>query len=350
VTAWADELRASSPDILDVAAALGLTVTRRRFGPCPACGQGDRHHPPVTPRHGGRGWLCARCKTGGDAIRLACWVGLGRDRAQSGAEWGMVRSRFAAAGWCSADGEAREWTPPPPRPPPPEQPYPDGRELRGLLGECSEVRSCVAVARWCVSRGFDPARVPAAVLPDRYDYPAWWPYGARPWRLVVSMVDGRGAIQSMHARATEDTDRGKTRWPYDRRASGLLFADPVGARPLLRGAECSGWVSRVVVVEGITDYLAAAGRAVAGRQDRGTAVLGACSGGFAALSALAAVWSGPVYVATDSDTAGQRYAAEVERALPGADLRRVVLPSGQDVADVLADGRPLDRLLVPESA
>jgi hypothetical protein len=181
------------------------------------------------------------------------------------------------------------------------------------------------------------------VLPDRYDYPAWWPYGARPFRLVVSMVDAHGALQSMHARATEDTDRGKTRWPFECRASGLLFADPAGARPMLRGADCSEWVARVVIVEGITDYLAAASRLDRG-PDRGTAVLGACSGGFAALGA-ARLPRVPIYVATDSDTAGQRYAAEVEMALPGADLRRVVLPSGQDVADVLADGRTLGDLL-----
>lgn len=341
MTAWADELREAAPDILDVAAHLGLTITRRRFGPCPACGQGDRHHPPVTPRHAGRGWLCARCKAGGDAIRLACWTTLGKDRATSGDEWGQVRARLAAGGWCSADGEQRTaWTPPPPRQPPPEPPYPDGRELRYLLGACSPVSSCLPVARWCQSRGLDPQRVHAAVLPDRHDWPAWWPFGARPWRLVVSMVDAAGQVTSMHARATEDTERGKTRWPLERRASGLLFADPVYARPLLRGADCSYHVSRVVVVEGITDYLAAAGR----REERGTAVLGACSGGFGALAALGAHRL-PVYVATDSDTAGERYAAEVERALPGADLRRVVLPLGVDVADYLADGRPLDALL-----
>ena len=333
--AWAAELREASPDILDVAAHLGLTVSRRRFGPCPACGEGDRHHPPVTPRHNGRGWLCARCKASGDAIRLACWVGLGRDKAQSGEEWGMVRARLAAGGWCSADGEARAWTPPPPRPPPPELPYPDSRELRYLLGACSPVTSSLPVARWCQGRGFDPSRVPAAVLPDRYDWPAWWPYGGRPWRLVVGMVDAKGVLTSMHGRATEEA-RGKTRWPLDRRATGLLFADPLYARPMLRGAGED--VRRVLVVEGITDYLAAASR-----WSEGTAVVGACSGGFAALGA-ARLPGVPVYVATDSDTAGQRYAAEVERALPRADLRRVVLPSGADVADYLADGRPLDSL------
>lgn len=339
MSAWADELRQAAPDILDVAAHLGLIVSRRRFGPCPACGEGDRHHPPVTPRHNGRGWLCARCKAHGDAIRLTCWVGLGRDRAQSGDEWGTVRARLAAGGWCSADGEAWAWTPPPPRPPPPELPYPDGRELRYLLGACSPVASSLPVARWCQSRGFDPAHVPAAVLPDRYDWPAWWPYGARPWRLVVSMVDARGVVTSMHGRATENTDRGKTRWPLERRAAGLLFADSPGRR-LLRGAECPE-IQRVLVVEGITDYLAAASR-----RHPETAVLGACSGGFAALSALPDVWGGVVYVATDSDQAGQRYAAEVERAVGLlVDLRRVVLPSGVDVADYLVDGRPIDSLL-----
>jgi len=337
---WADELRASSPDILDVAALLGLDVTRRRFGPCPACGQADRHHQPVTPRHAGKGWLCASCKAHGDAIRLACWVVLGKDRATTGEEWGRVRAVLASGGWCSADGQtAAAWTPPAPRPPQPETAYPDLVELRLLLGACARVVDRIEVAEWCMGRGFSTATIPAAVLPSHHPWPAWWPYRGSPWRLVCSMVDARGVIRSMHGRATEATERGKTRWPFETRATGLLFADPWIARPMLRGIDVQ--VERVVVVEGITDYLA-----LSCRQPSGTAVIGACSGGFGAL-AVARLPGVPVYIATDGDAAGQRYAAEVERALPGADLRRVVLPAGMDVADVLKSGRGVESLWSP---
>lgn len=331
-------MRASAPDVLEVAALLGLDVTRRRFGPCPACGQADRHHQPVTPRHGGSGWLCASCKAHGDVIRLACWVVLGKDKATSGDEWGRVRGVLASGGWCSADGsQVSAWKAPTPKPPRPEEPYPDEGELRGLLGACGRVTESRAVAEWCVGRGFDPQVVPAAVLPSHHPWPAWWPYRGSPWRLVCSMVDSSGAIRSMHGRATEATERGKTRWPLERRATGLLFADPWIGRPMLRGLSVA--VDRIVVVEGITDYLA-----MSSRRPEGVAVLGACSGGFAALGS-ARLPDVPVYVATDGDVAGMRYADEVGRALPGRDLRRVHMPEGMDVADALLAGFCVEAML-----
>jgi hypothetical protein len=171
------------------------------------------------------------------------------------------------------------------------------------------------------------AAYPAAVLPDVYPWPSWWPFRGAPWSLVTAMVDAAGRIRSVHARHTEHVpvEMGKTRWPYDRNATRLLFADPALARPMLRGAPVE--VRRIVVVEGITDYLA-----MASRRAPGLAILGACSGGFGALSAAAVTPSAIAYIATDTDPAGNRYADEIAHALRGkvADIRRLRLPSPMD--------------------
>lgn len=322
-TSWFDEVRLARPDVLAVAEAVGLRVVRRRFGPCPACGRAEPRHPPLTVRHEGRGWMCAGCKETGDVVALVSWVVTGTKRPATGDGWAAVRAAFASKGWCSADERQRgAWTPPTPKPAPPPLPYPDEREVLDLLRVCRPVATVPEVAGWCRDKFKIDAdavsRLPAAVLPDVYRWPRWWSPKWRPWRLVVSMVDNTGTIRSIHARATEDVgDMGKTRWPYERRADGLLFADPRVARPMLRGkAE-----PRVVVVcEGITDYLAAAVRA---RPD--TAVLSACSGGFGALAGAKIPRSAVVYAWTDPSVSGDRYAAEIVAALKGRDVRRVDL-------------------------
>lgn len=311
---WFDQVRASAPNVLDVADGLGMGVRSRRFGPCPACGKDDRRHPPLTPRHGGNGWMCAHCKETGDAVKLAAWVVAGSPKPGPDG-WVLVRNALAARGWCEAGGSTGSWSPPE-RAAEVALPFPDERELWGLLRACRPLRDVPEVQAWCRGRRFVD-HLPAAVLPDVYRWPAWWPFRGRPWRLVVSMVDHTGTVRSLHARATEDTDRGKTRWPFERRATGLLFADPVVGRPMLRGKAAP---RRVVVAEGITDYLAACRHA-----GGDTAVLGATSGGFLSLGLAAIPKSAVVYAWTDPDATGDRYAAEIARALPSFDVKRVDL-------------------------
>lgn len=261
--------------------------------------------------------MCAACKATGDAARLAAWAVAGRpDPTPAG--WESVRDVLARYGWCSApDAPRGTWTPTPRAPVAPD-PWPDPTELRRLLGACRPVPAVPEVAAWVAGRGMDPALVPAAVLPDVAPWPPWWPFRGRPWRLVVSAVDALGVPRSIHARATEDTDRGKTRWPLERRCQGLVFADPRVARPMLQGLARP---ARVVVCEGVTDYLAAAQHATTDRG--GLAVLGAASGGFAALRDAAVPADAVVYAWTDHDAAGDRYAAEIVAALPDHDVRRV---------------------------
>jgi hypothetical protein len=325
VVRWFDEVRAANPDVLDVAQHLGLSVRSRRFGPCPACNKDTPRHPPLTPRHGGSGWMCAHCKATGDVVRLAAWVVAGA--ASPDAEgWGHARAALAAAGWCSG-AAGHGWTATP-RAAAVEEPYPDSAELWRLLRACRPVSTSRAAMAFWVRRRFGAA-YPAAVLPDVFPWPRWWPFRGAPWSLVVSMVDASGEVRSIHARHVEAVavEGGKTRWPFERNAKRLLFADPVLARPMLRGVDVP--VRRLLVVEGITDYLAAASR-----PSPGLAVVGACSGGFGALSSIRVPSGVVAFVATDSDAAGNRYASEIAHALTGkcADVRRVRLPSSPSSA------------------
>lgn len=313
---WFSEVREASPHVVEVAAALGLGVVRARFGPCPACGRDERRHPPLTVRHGGSGWMCAGCKAAGDAVMLAAWAIAGEPR-PSGAAWAPVRAFFASRGWCSGDGMGTGWTPAPRREVP-ALPYPDRGELLALLRACRPVSAVPEVGAWLEARGI-VGRVHGAVLPDVHPWPAWWPYRARPWRLVAPMVDALGTVASVHGRATEDEGgRGKTRCPFERRGDGLFFADPLVGRPMLRG-EASP--ARVVVVEGITDYLSAARYATA--DGGGTAVLGGISGSFGAMAQARITPGATVYAWTDADDAGDRYAKEIARALRDQDVRRI---------------------------
>lgn len=321
-SSWFDELRASAPDILDVAQALGLQVRGTRFGPCPSCGRDSPRHHPITRQAGGAGWMCAGCKTTGDVVRLACIVLTGSPKG----DWGPVRAFFAAHGWCSAEGDVPYAPRPAPKRVAAELPYPDRREVLAVLGACRPAAAVAELHSWYASRGWN-RRLPAGVLPDVYPWPEWW-QGLRGWKLVVPMVDTAGAIVSLHGRwPAIDSPHGKTRWPKGRRAGGLLFADPWRARPLLRGVNRG--VERVLVVEGVTSYLSACCH-----MPPDVAVLGADNGGFPALARLP--FSLPTWIATDCgdpDGTGDRYWREAKRAVPHA--QRVLLPGRMDVADLL---------------
>lgn len=326
---WFAQVRRAEPGVTEVANALGLHVRRSRFGPCPACGHEDPRHPPVTARAEHKGWMCAHCKATGDAVQLAAWVMHGRPKPT---DWSAVRGFFAGRGWC--EGEGRPWVPPPRRPPPPEPGYPDATELGRLLAACRPVEAADEASVFCRARGWS-LPVPAAVLPEVYPWPRWWGFGReRVWRLAVTAVDARGHIRSLHARAIVETAGGKTRWPVGCGCRRLLFADPVVGRPMLRGAAAP---SCVLVVEGITDYLAACAQHLPD-----VAILGATSGGFAALGD-ARLGDAEVVIATDADTAGDAYATEIRRWVPGA--RRVGIEAGTDLDDFLRGGGDLRRLM-----
>ncbi len=141
----------------------------------------------------------------------------------------------------------------------------------------------------------------------RHLWPRLW---ARTWRLLIQAFDATGRPWSMHARAMRPTTQGKTRWPRNAAARGLLFANPT-ARGLMRGTLRP---KRLCICEGATDWLAAsASLAEAGALD--TAVVGGTSGGFAALASINIPADCTVLACLDNDATGQRYLQDVRRAL-----------------------------------
>jgi predicted RNA-binding Zn-ribbon protein involved in translation (DUF1610 family) len=359
--------------VAEVAARFGLPVARRGVDvsfPCPACGKQLRHTRGGADKRqaarvmgAGAEWWCEPCKMKSgrkkaDAVELAAFVVTGKAK-PFGAEWLEVRRECAARGLCEpppADtkplvARARYVPPPPapkheaPKPPPPD-------EVKALWGACERLEAVPAWdtnGRWCgdvraylAARGYDVPRLAALdaarVLPPekRHAWPGWWPGSwSRTWRLAVPLYGPGGELVALQARAVVEADR-KTTNPRGASISGTFFAD-AGGLEVLRGT----WRGpSVALVEGLTDFLAAAQLAADLEPSRRPAVLGLVAGSARALGALTP-WRGwRLVVLTDNDEAGDRYAAEVREALPGARGHRVRLPplvKGQraDLADYL---------------
>ncbi len=237
-----------------------------------------------------------------------------------------------------ASGSRRPVPTPVPTPVPVELPRLPREELKALwdatspvdaTGDCSE--EDLAVARFLARRRWWPQTIArlgiCRVLPLEHAWPSWWPgRWARDWRLAVLAYDSSGRPAAIHARSVTEA-MPKTRWPMGCDGkysfSRLLFAD-MGARVLLRG-ESMGGCEAVVIVEGMTDFLAASAAVL--EEARPWAVLGATSGGFAALADVRWPKDLPAIIATDDDKAGERYAKEIAAALPCVRLRRHIVRS-----------------------
>lgn len=296
-SSWIDA--AKTVPVEQVAPALGLSVHRRSFGPCPACnadrrGGSDRRHPCGY----GEGWGCFPCGAKGDALDLAALV-LGGARLRDLTPEGKaeVRGWYAGQGWCDP-GPGASGAPvavprrvPVVKPEPPPE-YPPAAEVAALWAACGpldtasirdpavpwlEGREKPGRALDCREMGaLDLARL-LPLDPSAYPWPSWIPWlgmdrseWLRVYRLAVPMYDHRGALRALRFRAVthvrEPSPEGGMRWrdleiPEAKKAlaargtttRGLVLADPVGVA-LLRG-ELEGlpWDGRVVVCEGEPD-------------------------------------------------------------------------------------------------
>lgn len=310
-----------------VALALGMErAGRTRLGPCPACHEDRGKHdsrPPVTLRGDAADrWWCSLCRVAGDAYDLVAYRLLGRRAREAGSEFSRVLD------WLRDRGDVPVIEPRAPRPPtyPPLQGVLEALRRATPLAETLDPEVLAFLARRNLSTS-----APAGVLPAGFAARPWWPAGrSGRWPLVVPAVDASGAIRSLHARRL-DGERPKSLWPKEADAVALVFADPRHARPWLQGGRTP---SRVLIVEGMTDYLRACGEPGA----RGWAVLGIESGSASAFARMPWRPEQRVYVCTDGDAPGDAYAAALERAVP-VSTRRVPMLRGMDLCDVLdADG------------
>lgn len=335
----------------EVAAAFGLELIRRGSDVsfiCPACGKvlrhskqaGGRRSAKVTPDGGG--WWCDPCGAKGDAVTLAALQVTGKPKP---AEWATVRRECAALGLCEHDPRdpnaptARRYTPPAPKQVEALKPSRlPAAEVAALWAASSRLGAVpqdgaewFSAARvYLATRGLHPGLLAeldlARVLPPTkaYAWPAWWPSSwSEVWRVAVRLYDASGVMVALQARAIAATGDGpKTRNPMGAGVvSGTFFAD-AGGLEVLRGTYAG---PGLVVVEGLTDYLAAALLAAELEPRRRPAVLGIMAGSARALTTVRVKAHCRLNVMTDNDESGEKYFREVAAALPGLNGFRVRL-------------------------
>lgn len=353
MSVWQDQVKARS--VSEVLARASIETVRAGSDvsfPCLACGKGKRHTKGGSDKRQaakvvreGRGFWCEPCGAKGSALDVAALLVVEKQTGLTPDEWGKVRQWSAANGLCEADSREQgaaprvAYKPPPPRPPAPELERLPVAEVASLWAECSRLDAAPSWAggmAWCSeARGYlagraldvgtlatlDAARI--APPPDRYSWPAWWPSSwSKTWRVAVPLFDAKGVMVAMQARSIVASEEKKTRNPLGSGVvSGTFFAS-AGGLEVLRGTY-SG--PGLVLVEGLTDYLAAAQLAAELEPERRPAVLGVVAGSARSLVATNVKASCRLVVLTDNDEQGERYFREIAAALPELNGFRVRL-------------------------
>jgi hypothetical protein len=212
---------------------------------------------------------------------------------------------------------------------------PPGDELRRFMTAAGTVDGLAGPgADLLRSRGLEPDDlapfdlVRRAPSPESGVHTPWWPRSWSAWGLIVRAYESDGRLASIHGRACDRAVIPKTRWPRGFDAKGLFLADQAGLALLRGDIDETVELDGVLIVEGLTDFLAAAmwaARRAAPVPPTGWkgeplragpryAVLGVTAG----LDVTAVRWPGwlPVTIATDNDAAGDSYAARIEAGLP----------------------------------
>lgn len=334
----------------DVAARLGLNVQRRggvvSAGPCPLCGAVTRHTKTQDKRGAlgwkaeSQGWKCFQCEAHGDGAALVAAKVCGTTKPPRG-RWVEVERHCGELGLLSDNPGSKPASgapipAPPPRPPPRRPPASELRALWDAALPLDAVPSWTGADAWCgevrvflASRGLDLLTLTgldvARILPPKAGTgTAWWPAGwADRWRLAVLAFDAKGTPATLQARAVDGSTMGpKTRNPLGLEVRGALFADSLG-RAVLAGAYAG---PGVVVVEGLTDFLAAAQLVTEFRPEARPAVLGVMSGSAEGLKDVQLPGGVPVNVLTDDDKGGDAHANAVVSTLWRSGMRRLRPP------------------------
>ena len=329
---------------IEVAQSFGLACDGTGFA-CPACkatwrGRQDRR---LAVGCRGPAWQCHACGAKGDPVTLAAYVVVGRVPAKGDPAWREVIAALEGAGMASDDASSElprrgVSTPSAGKPSSNETVPPSAEEVRAFWLACREVNEPrntaggagnqldSAAAAFLERRGYWPPQDIAELDLVRYApvgagvWSAWWPRSWSAWWLVARASTPPGVMASIHARAVspEAESRGKTRWPKGCAARGLLMADALGVA-MLRGEVAP---EAVVIVEGLTGVLWQA--LLNRREGRRWAVLGGTSGSWCGLAEVAWPDGVTVFVGTDHDQTGDRYAMDITSAVPRlVDVRRV---------------------------
>lgn len=327
--------------VVDVLARAGVDVVRVGSDvsfQCPACGKEKRHTKGSDKRwaakvvRGGSGWWCEPCGETGSTVDLAAFVVKQRAKGLRPEEWAEVRRWCASYGLCDADprdGAAAPriaYTPPLPIAVEPPKPFPLKAEVGALWLACSRldaVESWDSDGEWCggprrylTKRGLNVSALAnldaVRILPPatRYERPEWAAWGDD-YRIVLPMVDAGGQVATFRFRRVGDAGDGPKEGAARGRAGGCFFASPAAVAMLRGGVP----LPELVVVEGSMDFLSALS------MRPGAAVVGVVSGSAAGLVAVPE--PARARVGTQGDGTGEKYAAEVRKVWPRAEMVRV---------------------------
>ena len=364
---WIEQ--AKKVGVAQVAAALDLKFSRKGWGPCPVCNaevRSKKNHDrraPLGVRPDDQGWECQHCHTTGDALNLATLVLFGEAdmTALSVHQKEELRDFYSSRGWCDPRQgfDLARVRPVPVRPPPPPAPdpvRPPLEEVADVWDRAGPVTADPEVAAWLRGRGLDPARVQdmdvaRAIRPDAA-LPRWERCRGVPWirggfRIIVQGWTALGTMESVHARcilktpptAPDGSALPKGAWPASGpgSASGLIMANGL-ALQLLRGQWTEGEPLRVVIAEGVPDFLTWS----CCQPD--LVIFGVTAGSWKEEHAARLPDGSRVVIWTHADPAGDKYATKVAETFAG---RRVELSRGgvwgRDGEPLKGpDGTPLD--------
>lgn len=258
---------------------------------------------------------CFGCDWSGDLLSLVALV----RRIPKHSFREILAEAADVAGLDSIVDEIRKGKPAPDRPPmkplpPPEppRPYLAQSDVRDLWQRSAEVTTDTATTSYLVKRRLDPelirARGLARVL--RSPLPSWGSYGGRSWletghRMIFRVFDAWGRALGVRVCRVVDGDTPKRLPAAGYRAGELVLANRA-AWAMLRG-DAPG---KILIAEGETDWLT-----LATVHPEEVPIMGIGSGSWTDNFAAAIPRNADVYVYTDPDEAGDRYAAKVFESL-----------------------------------
>ena len=184
-------------------------------------------------------------------------------------------------------------------------------------------RSVIAdpeTSAYVARRGWSPETllyldlVRATPAREAYAWPRWWPAGrARCWRLVSRVWSPGGELLGLHGRAVRPVPE------VDGKPLPKALGHRMRGRGWLANPAALTWIRGraapiIAVAEGITDWIALSCWAHSrGGPWASLPIIGGMSGSFQSIRELP-VQNTRLLVATHADTAGDRYAEEINRA------------------------------------
>ncbi len=189
-----------------------------------------------------------------------------------------------------------------------------------LWNAAGYVSDCKACSEWLKSRELDPQAVDdfdlARAIPTRL--PFWTSFKGKPWhdqgyRLILPLRGESGQIKNIHARQVFPSNNlPKSVSPAGSTIAGLVFMNSTALWMLDEPNE----IVEVVINEGIPDYLTR-GIFYSDADEHAPAIIGILSGSWGKQIAQVIPDRAQVYIETDTDKTGNKYAKKIASTLIG---------------------------------